>query len=148
MIPGSGRSAGEGTGYPLQHSWASAQLVKKSACHAGDLSLILGLGRSPGEGKGYPLQCSGLENSMDCIAHWVTKSRTRLSNFHFIFTFSYYYLNTCFIIYRILFLLCRPCTPSGSIQGSRSHCPSPDHPTKLRASSPHSLPALPQLSDL
>ena len=30
MIPGSGRSAGEGKGYPLQYSWASlvAQLVK------------------------------------------------------------------------------------------------------------------------
>ena len=30
MIPGSGRSPGEGTGYPLQHSWASlvAQMVK------------------------------------------------------------------------------------------------------------------------
>ena len=30
MIPGSGRSAGEGMGYPLQYSWASlvAQLVK------------------------------------------------------------------------------------------------------------------------
>ena len=30
MIPGSGRSAGEGLGYPLQYSWASlvAQLVK------------------------------------------------------------------------------------------------------------------------
>jgi len=30
LIPGSGRSAGEGTGYPLQYSWASlvAQLVK------------------------------------------------------------------------------------------------------------------------
>ena len=29
-IPGSGRSAGEGRGYPLQYSWASlvAQLVK------------------------------------------------------------------------------------------------------------------------
>ena len=29
-IPGSGRSAGEGTGYPFQYSWASlvAQLVK------------------------------------------------------------------------------------------------------------------------
>ena len=31
MIPGSGRSAGEGIGYPLQYSWASlvAQLVGK-----------------------------------------------------------------------------------------------------------------------
>ena len=30
LIPGSGRSTGEGTGYPLQYSWASfaAQLVK------------------------------------------------------------------------------------------------------------------------
>ena len=30
MIPGSGRSAGEGIGYPLHYSWASllAQLVK------------------------------------------------------------------------------------------------------------------------
>ena len=30
LIPGSGRSAGEGTGYPLQYSWASlvAQVVK------------------------------------------------------------------------------------------------------------------------
>jgi len=30
LIPGSGRSAGEGTGYPLWYSWASlvAQLVK------------------------------------------------------------------------------------------------------------------------
>ena len=30
MIPGSGKSAGEGIGYPLQYSWASlaAQLVK------------------------------------------------------------------------------------------------------------------------
>ena len=30
LIPGSGRSPGEGTGYPLQYSWTSlvAQLVK------------------------------------------------------------------------------------------------------------------------
>ena len=47
---------------------------KESACNAGDPSLIPGLGKSPGEGKGYPLQYSGLENSMDCIVHGVTKS--------------------------------------------------------------------------
>ena len=46
------------------------------ACSVGDLDLIPGLGRSPGEGKGYLLQYSGLENSMDCIVHGVTKSRT------------------------------------------------------------------------
>ena len=56
---------------------------KESTCNAGDLGSIPGLGRSPGKGKGYPLQYSGLENSMDCIVHGVTKSRTRLSNFHF-----------------------------------------------------------------
>ena len=56
---------------------------KESACIAGDLGLIPGLRRSPGEGKGYPLQYSGLENPMDCIVHGVTKSWTRLSNFHF-----------------------------------------------------------------
>ena len=56
---------------------------KESACNVGDLGMIPRLGRSPGEGKGYPLQCSGQENSMDCIVHGVTKSRTRLSDFHF-----------------------------------------------------------------
>ena len=49
---------------------------KESTCNAGDLGLIPWLGRSPGEGKGYPLQYSGLENSMDCIVHGVTKSWT------------------------------------------------------------------------
>ena len=48
--------------------------------------MIPGLGRSPGEGKGYPLQYSGLENSMDCAAYGVAKSRTGLSNFHFHFS--------------------------------------------------------------
>ena len=58
---------------------------KESACNAGDLALIPGLGRFPGEGKSYPVQYSGLENSMDSIAHGITKSRTRLSYFHFHF---------------------------------------------------------------
>ena len=49
---------------------------KESAYNTGDLALIPGLGRSPGEEKGYPLQYSGLENSMDCIVHGVSKSRT------------------------------------------------------------------------
>ena len=44
--------------------------------------MIPGLGRSPGEENGYPCQYSGLENSMDCIVHGVTKSRTQLSDFH------------------------------------------------------------------
>ena len=47
-----------------------------------DLGSIPGLGRSPGEGKGYPLQYSGLENTMDCIVHGVSKRRTQMSDFH------------------------------------------------------------------
>ena len=55
---------------------------KESACNAGDLGSIPGLGRPPGEGIGYPLQYPGLDKSMDCIVHGVTKSRTQLSDFH------------------------------------------------------------------
>ena len=49
----------------------------------GDLGSVSGLGRSLGEGKGYPLQYSGLEDSMACIVHGVSKSSRRLSDFHF-----------------------------------------------------------------
>ena len=49
---------------------------KESTCNAGDLGSIPELGRSPGEGKSYPLQYSDLENSTDCIVHWVAKSQT------------------------------------------------------------------------
>ena len=55
-----------------------SSVSKESACNAGDLGLIPGLGTSPGEGKSYPLQYPGLENSMDCIVHGVTKSKTQL----------------------------------------------------------------------
>ena len=55
---------------------------KESTCNVGDLGSIPGLGRSPGEGNSYPLQYSGLENSMNCIAHGVAKRQTRLSDFH------------------------------------------------------------------
>ena len=87
LIPGLGRSAGEGIGYPLQYSWASlvAQQVKKSSCNAEDLGSVPGLGRSPGEGKGYPLPYSGLESPMGRGAWWarvhgVTETWTRLSD--------------------------------------------------------------------
>ena len=66
LIPGWGRSSGEGIGYSLQDSWASlvAQLVKNPPAVCGS---IPGLGISTGEGNGCPLQYSGLENSMDCM---------------------------------------------------------------------------------
>ena len=67
LIPGLGRSSGEGIGYSLQYSWASlvAQLVKNPP--AMWETWLRSLGRSPGEGKGYLLQYSGLENSTDYI---------------------------------------------------------------------------------
>ena len=57
---------------------------KESACNAGDPSSIPGSGRSPVLGIGYPLQYSGLENSMDYIAHGVAEKldmTERLSHF-------------------------------------------------------------------
>ena len=69
---------------PKKLSIADGSAGKESACSAGDPGSFPGLGRSPGEGKGYPLQYSGLDNSMDCIAHGVAKSWTVLRNFHFI----------------------------------------------------------------
>ena len=65
--------------------YLSCSAGKESACNAGDPRPIPGLGRSPGEGKGYSLEYPGLENSMDCIVHGVTKNQTWLSDFHFTF---------------------------------------------------------------
>ena len=64
--------------YALYQSrgFPDSSVGKESVCNVGDLGSIPELGRSPGEGKGYPLQYSGLENSMDCVAHWVAKSWT------------------------------------------------------------------------
>ena len=83
-ISGSGRSAGEGIGYPLQYSLVS--VGKESICNAGGLGSIPGLGRTPGEGIGYLLQYSGLENSVDCIVNGVAELDTteRLSLFTFL----------------------------------------------------------------
>ena len=62
-----------------------SQLVKNSPAMRETWVRSLGWEDCPGEGKGYPRQYSGLENSMDCICiiHGVSKSRTRLSDFHF-----------------------------------------------------------------
>ena len=85
MTPGSGRSAGEGIGYPLQYSWASlvAQLEKNMPAMRETWVQSLGWEDPLEEGKGYPLQYFGLENSMDYIVHGVAKSQTQLSDFHY-----------------------------------------------------------------
>ena len=84
MISESGRSPGEGIGYPLQSSWASpgGSNSKESACNAGS---IPGLGRSLEEDMANSLQYSCPENlhgeepgGLQSIG--VAKSQTRLSD--------------------------------------------------------------------
>ena len=69
-----------------QHSMAVvAQLVKKSACSAGDLGSIPALGRSPGEGNGNPLQYSAWRilwtKELGGLSPWAGKE-TPLSDQH------------------------------------------------------------------
>ena len=87
-IPGSGRSAGEGIGYPLQYSWASlvAQMVENLPATQETLVQSLGWEHPPGDGNDNPLQYSCLENPMDrevwwATVHGVAKSQTQLSDF-------------------------------------------------------------------
>ena len=51
---------------------------KESTWNAGELGFIPGLGRSPAEGDGYSLQYLGLENSVNCIVHEISKSQAGL----------------------------------------------------------------------
>ena len=86
LIPGSGRSLGEGTGYPLQYSWASLGLIldsddKESTCNARYLGSIPGLGRSPGEGKVTHSSIPAWRIPWT-VVHGVAKSQTGLSDFH------------------------------------------------------------------
>ena len=85
-IPGSGRSSGEGIGYPFQYSWAClvAQLVKNPPTMRE--TWVLSLGWEDPLEKGKATHSSILAwrspwtvESMDGIA----KSQTRLSDFHF-----------------------------------------------------------------
>ena len=81
LIPGSGRSTGEGIGYPLQCSWASfvAQRVKNPP--ATWETWIQSLGWEDPLKKGKAANSSILA----CIVHGVAKSRARLSDFHYAF---------------------------------------------------------------
>ena len=83
LIPGSGRSHGEGIGYQLQYSRATlvAQTVKNPP--AGDLSSIRGLGISPWRRKWQPTpkflpeEFHGQRNLVDYI-HGVAENQTLL----------------------------------------------------------------------
>ena len=89
MIPGSGRSPGEGIGQPLRYPWASlmAQTVKNLSIMLETWVRSLGWEDLLEEGMATPLQYSCLENSVDRGAWWapvhgVTESDTteRLSS--------------------------------------------------------------------
>ena len=89
LIPGSGRSPGEGIGQPLRYPWASlmAQTVKNLSIMLETWVRSLGWEDLLEEGMATPLQYSCLENSVDRGAWWapvhgVTESDTteRLSS--------------------------------------------------------------------
>ena len=86
-MPRSGRSFGEGIGYPLQYSWASlvAQLVKSLPTMQETWVRSLGLENPLQKVTVFCsiLQYSALETYMDCIVSGVAKSQTGLSDFHF-----------------------------------------------------------------
>ena len=72
LIPGSGRSTGEGIGYPLQDSWASlvTQLMKNPP--AVQETWVRSLGwECPLEKERLPTPVFWLENPMDCTVHRV-----------------------------------------------------------------------------
>ena len=89
LIPGSGRSPGEGNGNPLQYSclenpmdgeawWATVHGVAKSRTRLSDFTHTYLLMESDGEGNGNPLQHPCLENPLNggtwpAIVHGVAK---------------------------------------------------------------------------
>ena len=99
---------------------------KESACRAGDPGWILGLGRSPGEGNSNPLQYSCLGNLMDRSA-WqatalrVTKSRTRLTFFHFLSLWLAFRISSVQFSHSVVSDSLRP----HELQDTRPLCPSP-----------------------
>ena len=92
MIPGLGRSAEEGIGYPLQCSWASpvAQLVKNLPAMretwVGRPQFTAWVGKIPWRRERLPTPVFWPGEFHGLYSPWVTKSQTRLSNFHFHFT--------------------------------------------------------------
>ena len=60
LIPGSGRSAGEGKGYPLQHSWASLVAQLLNNLHAMWETWVQFLGQEDPLEKGKAIHPSNL----------------------------------------------------------------------------------------
>ena len=87
MIPGSGRSPGEGIGYPLQYSWASlvAQGVRNPPAKRETWVGSLGWGDPLNDGMATHSSILAWRISMDrggwwATVHGATKNRTQLSD--------------------------------------------------------------------
>ena len=87
MILGSGRSPGEGIGYPLQYSWDPlvAQRVKNTSAMQETWVQILGWGDPLEDGMATHSSIIAWRIPMDrgayqATVHGVTKSQTRLSD--------------------------------------------------------------------
>ena len=82
MIPGSGRSAGEGIGYPFQYSWASlvAQIVKNPLAMLETWVRFLGGEDSLEEGMATHTSILAWKMPWRAPVHGVAESQTRLSN--------------------------------------------------------------------
>ena len=97
-IPGSGRSAGEGIGYPLQYSWATlvAQLVKNLP--AMQETWVCSLGWEDPLEKGIFYSLWWVESTHSGILAWripwtvhgVAKSQTGLNGFQFLGKMRFY----------------------------------------------------------
>ena len=87
LIPGSGRSAGEGIGYPLQYSWASleAQLVKNPPA-MWETWIWSWVGKIPWRRERLPTPVFW-PGEFHGLVQGVAKNQTRLSDFHFHFLF-------------------------------------------------------------
>ena len=86
-LPGSGRSAGEGIGYPLQYSWASLVILLVKNLSAMQETWVGSLGWEDPLEKGKATHSSILAWRIPwTTVHGVAKSRTRLSDFHFHFS--------------------------------------------------------------
>ena len=88
-IPGSGRSPGEGIGYPLQYSWASlgGSDGKEPACQCGRPGFNPWLGTIPWRREWLPIPVFWpgefhRRGDWQATVHGVSKSQTRLSDLH------------------------------------------------------------------
>ena len=84
MIPGSGKAAGEGIGYPLQYSWASgmAHLVKNPSIVRETWVRSLDWEDLLEKGKVTHSSILAWRIPWTCIVHGFAESQIRLSDFH------------------------------------------------------------------